>query len=44
MLRVHGVEGKLFVESGAEFYVDSMACVRVEIDVGAWFPVNVELK
>ena len=32
------------VESSAEFYVDSRACVRVGNDVSEWFPVNVGLR
>ena len=32
------------VESSAEFYVDSRACVRVGNDVSQCFPVNVGLR
>ena len=31
------------IESSAEFYVDSRACVRVRNDVSEWFPINVGL-
>ena len=32
------------VESSADFYVDSRACVRVGNDVSEWFSVNVGLR
>ena len=37
------VERRKSVESSAEFYVDSRACVGVEMDVSEWFSVNVGL-
>ena len=32
------------VKSGAEFFVDSRACVRVGSDASEWFLVNVRLS
>ena len=43
MLRVYGVGGKL-LNAVQNFYVDSMACVRVGNDVSEWFPANVGLR
>ena len=43
VLRVYGVGGKL-LKVVQRFYVDSRACVRVEMDVSEWFPVNVGLR
>ena len=42
MLRVKGL--RKIVEAVQSFYVDSMACVLVEMDVSECFPVNVGLK
>ena len=39
---VRGVAGKLLTAVKSS-YVDSTACVRVEMDVSEWFPVNVGL-
>ena len=43
MLRVYGVGGK-FLKEVQSFYVDSRACVRVEMDASVWFPINVRLR
>ena len=40
VLRVYGVGGKL-LKTVQNFYVDSLACVRMGNDVSEWFPVNV---
>ena len=32
------------VESSAEFYIDSMACVWVGNDMSEWFQINVGLR
>ena len=39
-LRVYGVGAKL-LKAVQSFFVGSRACVRSEMDVGKWFPVNV---
>ena len=43
MLRVYGDGGKL-LKAVQSFYVDSMACVRVGMDVSKWFPFIVGLR
>ena len=43
MLTVYGVGGKL-LKAMQNFYVDSMECVRVGMDVSEWFPVNIGLR
>ena len=40
MLRAYGIGGKV-LKAVESFYVNSMSCVRVEIYVSVWFPVNV---
>ena len=42
-LRAYGVAGKLF-KGVMNFYVDSMGCVRVGVNVSEWFPVSVGLE
>ena len=43
MLRVYRDGGKL-LKAVKSFYVDSTACVQVEMDVSEWFPVNVRFR
>ena len=43
MLRVYGVGGKL-LNAVQSFYVDCRACVRVRMNVNAWFLVNAGLR
>ena len=43
MLRVNGVGIKL-LKAVPSFYVDSMVCVQVGVDVSEWFPINVGLR
>ena len=40
------ISWRKIVESSAEFYVDSRACVRVgnDVTVSEWFPVDVGLR
>ena len=40
MLSVYRVELKLLNACVKNFYVDSMTCVRVKMDVSEWCPVN----
>ena len=42
MLRVYGVDENC--RKQCRFYADSMACVRVGMDVNEWFPINVSLS
>ena len=43
MIRLYGVGGKL-LKAVQSFYVDSMACVLVELDLSEWFLVNDGLR